>query len=153
MIRYATTLKVALAWLAGIEGLSADVVGEQLPDVAQDGSLSWAETGFITVTAAGGASNIYVPTISPVVMLQCFAVQADGIGPAWNLARDLAEAVRAGCFNADGIGYELELPYSDQNARVLSAYFVSEPRPSYGDHGDYAVITVDLRLHWVAKTS
>lgn len=136
---FATTRKVSVAWLQSL-GLAA---GAELPTETS----TWASTGFVTARASGGSPGIHVPVAHPVVMLQCWAVDPDTGEPPWNLAGDLAEAVRAGCFS-DGTQVALTIPDSDQNARVLSAYLISEPRPSYGDVGDYACLVADLALHW-----
>lgn len=136
---FATTRKVSVAWLTSL-GLAA---GAELPT----DTSTWAATGFVTARASGGSADVDVPLAHPIVTLQCWAVDPDTGEPPWNLAHDLAEAVRAGCF-AHGTQQALTLPDSGQNARVLSAYLISEPRPSYGDTGDYACVTCDLALHW-----
>jgi hypothetical protein len=140
--RYATTRKVSIAWLLSL-GLAA---AAELPtDIS-----TWAGTGFITPAASGGSPGIHVPVAHPIISLQCWAVDPDTDVPPWNLAGDLAEAVRAGGFS-HGTQVQLALADSDQNARVLSAYVISEPRPSYGDMGDYACMKVDLALHWAVS--
>lgn len=139
--RYATTRKVSVAWLLSL-GLAAD---SELPT-----EPTWATTGFITAAASGGSAGIHVPVAHPVVTLRCYAVDPDTGQPPWNFAWDLAEAVRAGTFTS-GTQVTLTLADSDQNARVLSAYLLGEPRPSYGDQGDYAVVVADLALHWAVS--
>jgi hypothetical protein len=139
--RYATTRKVSVAWLRSL-GLAAD---SELPT-----ELTWASTGFITPAGSGGSPGVHVPVAHPIVTLQCWAVDPDtGVAP-WNFAGDLAETVRAGTFS-HGTQAMLTIPDSDQNARVLSAYLQSEPRPSYGDMGDYACVVFDLALHWAVS--
>lgn len=148
-MRYAETGRVALTWLGSVAGLSANMVDQVLPtDVT-----TWSTTGFITPNTAGGASGIYVPVISPVMTLSCWAVDPDTGEPPWNLAANLAETVRAACQSRDHMGDVLTLPHCDQAARVFSAYLVGEPRRSYADNGDYACVVVDLHIDWKAETA
>lgn len=141
--RYAGTQDVAVAWLAQL-GLLADLSLPENPS-------TWPN-GFITPYGGGGSSNIDIPLISPVVLLKCWASTPGTDAPPWNMARNLAETVRAGCFARTGMGAFLDLSATcDQNARVLSAYVITEPRPSYADAGDYACLLVDLRLHWIVQ--
>ncbi len=142
-MRYATTEKVVNAWLAGLPGLNASMVDEQLPT----DNTTWAASGFLTPTGMGGAADVYVPVAHPMVTVDCWAVDPDSGLPPWNKAANLAETVRSGTFT-NGVGTFVTLPYSDQNARILTAYLRSEPRRKYGDIGDYACVTFDLALHW-----
>lgn len=142
---YATTQKVSVAWLTAV-GLAA---GDTLPT----DTSTWADTGFITPYATGGSSNIDVPLVQPVVTLKCWAVSPDtGVAP-WNLAHNLAETVRAACFARTGMEQFLTLDHCDQQARVVNAYLIAEPRPSWADDGDYACVLVDMRLHWIVQGS
>lgn len=138
---YASTRKVAVAWLTSL-GLAS---GSELPT-----DTSWSTTGFVTARASGGSPGVHIPVAHPVVTVQCYAVDPDTGLPPWNFAWDLAETVRAGTFS-NGTQVTLDLPDSGQNARVLSVYLISEPRPSYGDMGDYAVVVTDLALHWAVS--
>lgn len=141
--RYATTGLVAVGWLGAL-GLSA---GYSLPE----DPTTWPN-GFITPFGSGGSSNIDVPLISPVLTLKCWATTPGTDAPPWNQAFSLAETVRtAGCFARGGMDTFLTLPDCDQQARVVSAYFAAEPRPSYADQGDYACVLVDMRLHWIVQ--
>lgn len=147
MIRFATTDRVVLAWLALVDGLAPGMVGETLPtDIT-----TWSADGFITPNTAGGNSNIYVPVISPVITMSCWAVDPDTGEPPWNLAKNLAETVRAACQNRDHMGDVLTLPDCDQQVRVFSAYLVGEPRKSYADNGDYACVVVDVHVDWIVS--
>lgn len=146
-MRPATTEKVAVAWLASLPGFNASMVGTELPS---DNS-TWAASGFVTVSTVGGSPNIYLPFAAPVVGLQFWAVSPDTGLPPWAMAGELAETVRAGCYDTPNIGRTLTPAYCDQQARVMSAYLLAEPRRSYGDVGDYACITVDLALPWSTR--
>lgn len=144
--RYATTERVAVAWLASLPTFSAGMVGTELPD-----GTTWAATGFLVVTTVGGSSEINYPLAHPRISVQCYAVSPDTGVPPWNLAGDLAAAIDAGCQAATGVEQFLTLPNCDQNARLLSAYTTGIPRRSYGDMGDYAVIVTDVALHWTTR--
>lgn len=145
-MEYASTERVVNAWLATVPGISAAMVDEQLP---ADNS-TWAASGFITPYALGGVADIDMRIGHPIVGLKCWAVDPNTGRPPWNIAGNLAETVRNGCFS-NGTSRYLTLPYCDQNARLLSAYLVEEPRRTYGDTGDYACFNTSVALHWAAK--
>lgn len=146
-MRYPTTPMVAAAWLATLSGITAAMVGTTLP--AND-NTSWAASGFITINPAGGLADLYLPVAHPVVTLKFWAVDPDTGLPPWDKAIQLAETVRAGCLGSTGTGQIVTLPYSPQNARVLSAYLMQEPRQAFADAGDYACWVADMALHWAA---
>lgn len=145
-MRYATTPLVAAAWLGTVAGLTTAIVDEKLPE----DPTTWPN-GFITPYGTGGSSVPDVLLISPVVTLKCWAATPDTQDPPWGMAFNLAETVRAGTFDTTTMTRLLTLPNCDQTARVHSAYFVAEPRKSFGDEGDYACVIVDMRLHWTAS--
>jgi hypothetical protein len=146
--RYATTERVAVAWLATLAGVTSAMVDTELPDLAV---TDWSATGFLVVTAVGGTSAIEFPLAHPLVSVQCFAVSADTGVPPWNAAGNLAATIDAGCFAPTGVGQFVTLPNCDENARVLSAYTTGIPRRSYGDMGDYACMVTQLALHWTTR--
>lgn len=149
MIRYATTEKVAVAWLSSLPDFSAAMVGTVLPaPPPAGGPVTWASTGFLVVTTLGGASELNFPLAHPRVSVQCWAVDPDTGLPPWNFAGDMAASIGAGCQSTQGVEQVLTLPNSDQNARLLSAYITSLPRRIYGDQGDYACMVTELALHW-----
>lgn len=146
---YATTERVVVAWLSSLPGITAGMVGVQLPNPTNGGTPTWAATGFITPYALGGLSDPYLPLAHPVVGFKCWAVDPDTGRPPWNVAANLAETIRAGTRTA-GINQVLTLPNCDQNARILSAYMLEEPRRSFGDTGDYACFDTTVEIHWSA---
>jgi hypothetical protein len=147
---YATTEKVTLAWLATLPGITAAMVDTQLPTPDSNNNLSWAASGFITPYGLGGRADLYTSVAHPVVGLKCWSVDPVTGLPPWNKANNLAEIIRNGCLNS-GTEQFLTIPYCDQNARVLSAYMLEEPRRAFGDLGDYACFDTTIALHWAPR--
>lgn len=141
-----TNERVAEAWLASLPGLSQDMVGEQLP---QDQS-KWSTSGFVQVTTVGGSPALYVPVAKPVVQLDFWAVNPSSAKAPWGKANNLAEVVRKACYVLANNEVTLTLAGKFGPARVMSAYFITEPRRIYGDQADHARYSADLQMVWVA---
>jgi hypothetical protein len=138
---------VGTAWLGTIAGLSPQMVATQLPaDVA-----SWKTSGFITAVVSGGSPNVHNPMRNPVFAVDCWAVNPGSNKPPWFQANQLAEIVDAGCRATDAQRW-LTMPAGYDQARVLTAYFVTEPRRVYDDGGSYARYAADLQIHWTAAS-
>lgn len=150
-LQHATTELVAAAWLATIPGITADVVGTQLPRPASDGTVSWADTGYVQVTTGvGGSFGMYVPLSSPIVQVDCWATQSNSDLPPLAKANALAMAVAWATVLNTGIETVLDLRDGYAGARVMSAYLLGgPPRPIYGDPSDYARYTLNLAMNWV----
>lgn len=131
----ATPELVATAWLKTIVG---DRVATTLPKPYADGSLSWADVGFVTVVGAGGSPNLYVPLRTPVIGLSCWAANVGSQKPPWDKAAMLAEAIQAACYDHAAIPQTVTLPDGYPGARVLSAYTVGEHRRIHDDASSYA---------------
>lgn len=138
---------VVQAWLATIPGIASSMVGSTLPE---DNS-TWAASGFITTYIVGGKAGMYMPLRSPKVMLCAYATTPGSSIPPWNLAKDLAEAVVAATYNQSLFGNTLTIPYASQDAVVMTAFPLSEPRRGFGDLGDYAMYTVDIQFNWKTR--
>lgn len=146
----ANTDLVAVAWLAGVTGLSTAMVGSVLPSDA----TTWSTNGFVTVRTSGGQPVLDNALRRPVVTVDTWACKPTSSKPPWGHANYLAELIVRGCYarteaEQAAIQRTLTLPTNYPQARVLSAYPVTEPRRSYGDIGSYASFTFDLQLHWV----
>lgn len=137
---------VAVAWLKALAGLTDGQVSTTLP---QD-TTTWATAGFVTAATVGGTPDMYVPMARPAVSLDCWAVSPNSGSPPWGKANQLAEIVRAAVYNlAEVTPLLVSLPATYNDARVLSAYLLSEPRRVHDDDASYARYTCDLQLHWV----
>lgn len=146
----ANTDLVAVAWLGGITGLTPSMVASQLPT----NNTSWAASGFVTVRTSGGRPILDNALRSPVVTVETWAANPTSSKPPWSKANYLAELIVRGCYprtDAERVAMQrsLTLLPNYPQARVLSAYVVSEPRRAYGDSGDYAHFVFDVALTWV----
>lgn len=149
-LQHATDELVAAAWLATIPGITADMVGMQLPRPAADGTVSWAATGFVQITpGVGGTSGMYVPLESPIAQIDCWATQSNSDLPPLAKASALAQAVSWAAVQNAGIETVLSLRDGYAGARVMSTYVLGRPRPLYGDPSDYARYTMNLAMNWV----
>lgn len=135
---------VAQAWLAGVPGLSGQMVATTLPE---DNS-TWAASGFVTLAVVGGNPAMYTPSRGPVLQVDAWAVSPSSNKPPWGKAANLGELITAACQSA-GAERVVTLPGSFPRARVLSTYMVTEFRRAYGDQGDYARYTANLMVKWV----
>lgn len=126
---------VTTAWLKTVVG---DRVATTLPKPGADGTLSWADGGFVTLVVAGGSSNIYVPLRTPVMGLSCWAANPGSQKPPWNKAATLAEAIVAACLDHPNIPQTLTLPDGYPGVQVKSAYLVGDPRRITDDASSYA---------------
>lgn len=143
-----TTELVAVAWLGGVQGLSSGMVATQLPNDV----TAWKSTGFVTARTVGGAPSIYTPLRSPVVAVDGWAVNPTSNKPPWFQANALMELIDQGCRAADAQRW-LTLPGDYMQARVTTAYWVTEPQRVYTDQGGYARYTANLALNWVPAVS
>jgi hypothetical protein len=148
-LQHATTDLVATAWLATIPGITSAMAGTRLPRPAADGTVPWADTGFVQTTAVGGTPGMYVPLSSPVVQIDCWATQSNSDLPPWAKANALAMAVWWAAQQNTGTETVLALRTGYADARVMSAYLLGEPRPIYGDPSDYARYTMNVAMNWI----
>lgn len=144
-----TTELVAVGWLKLVPGAPA-AVGTELPGPDSSGVAPWAADGAITVLAVGGGRHMYVALRSPIVTVDCWAAPATpSRHPPFGLANQLAETVIAHTYS-DGGKEEIDVPLAGYNdARVLSAWPVSEPRRIPEEGTGYAHYSFDLALHWI----
>lgn len=154
VLQHATAPLVTVAWLASLPGFSTAMVGGILPRPGSDGVLPWALTGFVQATTpVGGGSDMYVPMNSPVMQIDCWAAQSNTDLPQWAKANALAETIRWACLADDSTQTALTLRAGYAQARVRSAYLVTEPKPVYGDEDDYARYLLNVALNWTEVTS
>lgn len=141
---------VTVAWIKGITGIPSSSVGTTLPG----DNTTWATSGFVQVGVAGGTPDIDLPVARPVMDVRCWAVNPGSARPPWGKANQLAEIIRAACYHPqdddDPTQRTVTLPAGYQQARVLCAYWVTEPRRIPGDEARYACYGGDLAVHWVA---
>lgn len=142
---HATTELVTIAWLRGFLG---DIVATTLPKPTATG-LSWATTGFATVTTVGGGADMYVPLRAPVLGVDCWAANPNSQKPPWTKAATVAEAIQHACWNHRTVPSLLTLPDGYPQARVLSAYTAYEPRRIPDDASSYARYSLGVALTWV----
>lgn len=147
----ATPELVAEAWLKTVVG---DIVATTLPKPGSNGTLSWADTGFVTVVTAGGSPNLYVPLRDPVIGVDCWAANPGSQKPPWNKAACLAEAIQAACYDHPAIPKTVALPTGYPGARVLSAYTTGEHRRINDDASSYARYSIPgLVIAWTEVAS
>ena len=152
VLQHATTDLVAAAWLASLPGFSTAMVGTILPRPDADGTIPWAGTGFVQATIVGGGTDMYVPLASPVVQVDCWATQSNSDLPPYAKANALAENIRWACLADDNFQAALTLRTGYAQARVKSAYLVTEPRRIYGDEADFGRYLINLVLNWTEVT-
>lgn len=147
----ATPELVAVAWLAAVVG---DIVATTLPKPGSDGALGWADTGFVTLVTAGGASNIYVPLRTPVMGVSCWAANPGSQKPPWGKASNLAEAIVDATLDHPNVPKALSLPGGYPDVQVKSAYVVGDPRRINDDASSYARYDIPgLVIAWTEAPS
>lgn len=146
---------VATAWIASIPGLSAAMVGTQLPsDVDPDGSgpADWVTTGYVTVAVVGGTPDPLLPVSRPVVQVDCWATNPGSNKPPWLMAAAIASAIRRATWDRYTIARPLPISVNGvvyPTAVVQTAYMATAFRRLYDDQADYARYQGDLALSWV----
>lgn len=135
---------VAIAWLRGMGLLN---VGTTLPG----DESKWADEGFVQVTTVGGAPDVDIPARRPVVQIDFWAANSNSAKVPWGRANHLAERVYDATF-IDSVStmVTLETGANYRQARLMSAYALTEPRRVNDDPSGYARYLMDVQLNWVA---
>lgn len=142
------------AWLKGIDGVPPNGVGTTLPG----DNTTWAASGFVQYSVVGGSPGVYVPEREPVFTVDCWAVRLNSAKPPWGMANNLAETIVEACYQ----GVDETIPTARvvtisrsgyEQARVQSAYPLTEPRRMPGDEARFARYQFDLALFWVRVPS
>lgn len=137
---------VAVAWLAGVTGLTADMVGTDL-STADNATL--AASGYVQVQAVAGTPDIYTPQRQPTVQVNCWALNSSSGRPPWNRAWHLANTIWDAVLDHPTVPRAVTTPTGYNGARVMSVWPQTEPRVLPGDIGSYARISLDLTVAWV----
>jgi hypothetical protein len=139
-----TSELVAVAWLKHATGQTT--VATDLPE----DNTTWSASGFTQVQAIGGTPDNYVPIARPVFSVDCWATVPGSPKPPWYRANARAEAIRAAVLDHPNVPYTTTtLPAAYNQARVLSAQMLTEPRRVLADEAGYARYQFDLQLDWV----
>ncbi len=135
---------LAVAWLKSLDGIPANGVATTLPaDPA-----TWAGEGFVQVTTVGGSPAVHTPLRRPVVQLDTWANNPDSLKPPWGKASALMETVIWGCYQLSTQQRTFVLPHGFGNARLLTAWPVTEPRRVPADESGFARYSCDLTMVW-----
>jgi hypothetical protein len=149
---YATTEKVAVAWIASIPGLTAAGVGTQLPAAETEWGSADGTPGYVVVpVTVGGTPMANAPVQRPVVQVECWATIPGSDYLPWNAAAQLPEQIRMATYDRSGaFSRLLDLGPGYPSARVLAATILTQPRRVWSDEGDYAGFLFNLMLQFVA---
>lgn len=142
---------VARAWLiAAVSGLAAGKVGTQLPD-----HTSWTDNEFVQIMQVGGAPDIELPILEPVISVNCFAVKPGSAKPPWGQANSLAMEIWQACYTKrfnNSSAVVLSMPSGYGGALVRSVWPVSQPRRIPSDPTQFAVYNLDIQMSWVPSS-
>jgi hypothetical protein len=140
-----TSELAANAWLAAIPGLPPEeFIGQELEG---DTSL-WSETGFVQAQIAGGAPHLELAQGEPVFQINCWVSQPDSQEIPWGQARHLSALITAACLDRDRFG-PVTTPAQYQDARVMEAHVLTEPRRVTDDPQRIGGYQLDLQMFWV----
>lgn len=145
----ASNSEVARAWIAGIPGLTAAGVGEQLPA----SEYEWANGGYVVVPFTVGGTPMDSGDVQrPVVQVECWYTIPNSDKLPWRMAENLADQIRLATYDR---GYAsrrpLNLPAPYPIAWVQSARALTHPMRVWSDIGDYAGVLFSLELIWVQQ--
>lgn len=142
---HANTELVAVAWLAGIDGIDSDQVATMLPD----DNTTWAASGFVQVVGVvGGSPAVDYALAQPVVQVDLWAVNPSSSKPPWGKASHLGELIRYGCHDEAGKRDLAPVKTGYGNVRVEEVNLETEPRRVPADEGSYARYTCELSIKW-----
>lgn len=119
-------------------------VGTTLPEATS----SWTD-GFVLVQVVGGSSDRDVPSKHPLIQLDVYVPSVSTSKPQWGKAATVAADIVEKLYSHDSTSTPLVLPNTFKDARVQTAYAVSEPRRISNDPAGHARYTVDVVLNWV----
>jgi hypothetical protein len=119
-------------------------VGTTLPEATS----SWTD-GFIVAQVVGGSSDRDVPVKSPLIQLDIYVPSINTSKPQWGKAATIAADIVEKLYAHDSTTNALQLGATFKDARVSTAYAVSEPRRITNDPAGHARYTVDVVLNWV----
>ncbi|MDQ3760976.1 MAG: hypothetical protein M3460_04555 [Actinomycetota bacterium] len=135
---------LAVAWLKSLDGIPTGGVATTLPaDPA-----TWSQDGFVQVTSVGGSPAVHTPLRRPVVQLDTWANNPNSLKPPWGRASALMETIIWGCYQLSSQQRMFVLPHGFGNARLLTAWPVTEPRRVPADESGFARYTCDLTMVW-----
>ncbi len=134
---------VAVAWLKTLDGVPSDGVATTLPG---DPTV-WAANGFVQVGTVGGSPAVHTPLRTPVVQVDCWANNSNSAKSPWGKSSALAELVVAATYSIRP--RLLVMPEGFHNARLNTAWPLTEPRRIPGDEAGFARVNFDLALSWV----
>lgn len=141
-----TSELVAVAWIKTIAGINPSNVATTLPQ----STTSWSTDGFVQVSTVGGTPGLYLPVAAPAVSVDCWAVNPSSGRPPWGKANQLAESIRAAVYDPEHVQQLVTgFPGDYNDARVLGAWLLTEPRRMRDDDASYARYTFDLSLNWI----
>ncbi len=149
-LKLPTNALVAAAWIGQrVPGFTPAMTATKLPRYVTD----WAATGFVQVTPVSTVAEVDIPTRTPLVQVDCWAVKLDAQGnvtnkPPVGFANDLAERVRVATEEGALYGQVVTLRDGYEDAIVLSAWPMSEPVEMTDDASGYARVTLDLAIRW-----
>lgn len=141
-MRYPSNDLIAALWLRTLD-LTADDIGTELPA----NPASWADGGYVQVTAVGGSPNIHVPMRAPAVQIDCWTCRPNSEQAPWNKAGDLAGQIVHATYDMTR-PVNLTMPSDYKGVRVHSVYPLGEPRPLPGDEAGFARVSFDMAVRW-----
>lgn len=137
---------VAIAWLKTLDGVPADKVGGDLPDIK---TSDWRAAGFIQVMPVAGSPDVYIPRRRPVVQVSCWAGNTNNPAKVpYAKTNQLAEAIVNEVYARTNFGTELSMPTGFAAVRLMSMRVEVEPR-RVPDPSNYARTDVDLFFDWM----
>jgi hypothetical protein len=134
---------VAAAWIGSLPGYSPNMVATTLPK----DPTSWASTGFVTVTPAGGSPAVDVPTRWSLIQVDTYRASVNSGKPPWGEASHLAEGIIKACWD-DNQQTNVTVRAGYNVARLYSVWAVSDPIRMWDDPSSYARWRFDLRMTW-----
>lgn len=143
MAHVPTNELVAIHWAKTLPGLPSDQIGTTLPS----DNTTWAASGFVQVQTAAGQPGVYLPYNAPVMQWTCWAHNPASGKPPWGKANALAEALKAATYGPAHYG-GVATPAAFEDARVMEAHPLTEPRRVRGDDARYAAFTLDMQIFW-----
>lgn len=134
---------VAAAWIGSLPGFTPAMVATTLPK----DTTSWAATGFVTVTPAGGSPSVDVHTRWSLIQVDTWGASLNSGKPPWGPASDLAETIVRACWD-DNQQVNVAVRPGYNVARLYGVWAATDPIRIWDDTSSYARWRFDLRLTW-----